>query len=117
VLYNRGHGADTRAQSLDLCVSVWVRHGFLHRASFIQRLHRGQVPRHLLTSVCLASAIVLGLDAEDCKTRLADCHRQISEAIISPTLDLLCTILNIIYCEMAVGRRSALWMLSGMANR
>lgn len=117
MLYNRGHGADTRAQSLDLRVFVWVRHGFLHRASFIQRLHRGQVPRHLLTSVCLASAIVLGLDAEDCKTRLADCHRQISEAIISPTLDLLCTILNIIYCEMAIGRRSALWMLSGMANR
>lgn len=100
-----------------LTLAPRCRHGFLHRASFIQRVHRGRVPRHLLTSVCLAAAVALGLDEKDCIIRLTDCHRQIAEAIVSPTLDLLSSIINLIYCELAVGRRSAVWMLSGMANR
>ncbi|KAJ9095154.1 hypothetical protein QFC20_006723 [Naganishia adeliensis] len=92
-------------------------HGFLHKATFLQRLRKGDIPRHLLTSVCLAAAVVLGLEQEDCKTRLAGLLQQIGEAMTMPTLDLLATILNAIYCELAFGRMSSVWMLSGMANR
>jgi hypothetical protein len=70
-----------------------------------------------LTSVCLAAAIVLGLEQEDCKTRSAGLLQQIGEAMTMPTLDLLATILNAIYCELALGRMASVWMLSGMANR
>jgi hypothetical protein len=37
--------------------------------------------------------------------------------MVTPTLDLLATIINTIYCELALGRTASVWMLSGMANR
>lgn len=93
------------------------RHGFLHKATFLQRLRNGDIPRHLLDSVCLSAAVVLGLEQKECQTRLRGLLQQIGEAMSAPTLDLLATVLNAIYCELALGRMASVWMLSGMANR